>query len=205
MSTLPEILILDDHQLFCKGIERILVDNFSPNVKIINDPILALALELNAFDIILVDMDMPHKKGYEFVREAKNLGFTKTKFLIVSMHNKPSIVKKSIEAEVDGYILKDDPIDIFTTAINTILLGKKFYSQRIKASMKFLTLDSILLSPREEEVLRYIAKGLNSNEISKKLHISVETVKTHNRNIKTKLNIENRAELIKYAFNNLLI
>lgn len=204
MLTNSQILIVDDHLLFCKGIERILVEHFETNVDIINDPTEVKAINLHDYAIVLVDMDMPQQKGYDFVREMKKLGYDKTKYLIVSMHNKPSLVKKSIEAGVNGYILKDDPLDIFTLAISEILAGKEFYSDRIKASLKYLTLETIVLSPREEQIIKYIAKGMSSQDIAKELFISIETVKTHNRNIKTKLKIDNRAELIKYAYKNLL-
>lgn len=204
MLTDSRILIVDDHLLFCKGIERILVEYFKTKVDIINDPTIAKFKNLNDYAIVLVDMDMPQQKGYDFVRDMKSIGYNETKFLIVSMHNKPSLVKKSMKAGVDGYILKDDPLEIFTEAIEQILKGKEFYSDRIKASMKFLTLEAIVLSPREEQILKYIAEGKSSQDIAEELYISIETVKTHNRNIKTKLKIENRAELIKYAYKNLL-
>ncbi|KXX70211.1 response regulator transcription factor [Flammeovirga sp. SJP92] len=204
MTPKPKILILDDHMLFCQGIERILLEQFNSDIEIINTPKDVVLDDVVNYDIVLVDMDMPHQKGYDFVSSVKELGNTTTKFLIVSMHNKPSLVKKSIEAGVNGYILKDDPLEIFTTAITDVLEDKEFYSERVKTSMKYLTLETIVLSPREEQIIKYIAKGLNANDIAEMLYISVETVKTHNRNIKSKLKIENRAELIKYAYKNLL-
>ncbi|WP_044201213.1 response regulator transcription factor [Flammeovirga sp. OC4] len=200
----PKILILDDHMLFCQGIERILLEQFNSEINIINNPEDVALDEVLNFDIVLVDMDMPSQKGYEFVSSVKATGNTTTKFLIVSMHNKPSLVKKSIESGVNGYILKDDPLEVFTLAITEILEGKEYYSERVRESMKYLTLETIVLSPREEQIIKYIAKGLNANDIAEMLYISVETVKTHNRNIKSKLKIENRAQLIKYAYKNLL-
>ncbi|NME68435.1 LuxR C-terminal-related transcriptional regulator [Flammeovirga aprica] len=200
----PKILILDDHMLFCQGIERILLEQFNSEIDIINNPKEVILNEVNNYDIVLVDMDMPGQKGYDFVSTVKETGNKTTKFLIVSMHNKPSLVKKSIESGVNGYILKDDPLEVFTEAITAILEGGEFYSERVEESMKYLTLETIILSPREEQILKYIAKGLNANDIAEMLYISVETVKTHNRNIKSKLKIENRAELIKYAYKNLL-
>ncbi|ANQ49513.1 response regulator transcription factor [Flammeovirga yaeyamensis] len=200
----PNILIVDDHILFSTGIEQFLQKELNAVVVIVNNPIEALGMRLNEFDIILVDMDMPEMKGYEFINKAR-LNYDDQKYLIVSMHRKRSLIKKAINSNVNGYILKDDHPDSFIEAIKTILNGSNYFSPGLKDLIDDEEKQQILLSPREEEVLKLQAHGRSMSEISDELFISLETVKTHIRNIKIKLDLDNKADVIKYAIDNLLV
>ncbi|MBB6460013.1 response regulator transcription factor [Flammeovirga kamogawensis] len=201
------ILIVDDHILFSMGIEQLIKKHFTAEVQSISNPEEALKLPLGIYDIILIDMDMPQMKGFEFIERAqKKLVGRKTKFLIVTMHDKPSIIKKTIEQKINGYILKDDNAKEFVKAIDSLKNNGTYFSERIKHILESSTKDNeVFLSPREEDILKLVAKGRSNADIATELFISTETVKTHNRNIKSKLNIENRADLVKYAIDNLLV
>ncbi|OHX66380.1 response regulator transcription factor [Flammeovirga pacifica] len=199
-----KILIVDDHILFSTGIEQFLEKKMNASAVIVNNPLEALKLRLDEFDIILVDMDMPEMKGYEFINKAR-LSYEEQKYLIVSMHRKQSLLKKAINSKVNGYILKDDHPDSFIEAIETILKGESYFSEGLEHLLMLEKSKDILLSPREEEVLRLQASGKSMSEISEDLFISLETVKTHVRNIKAKLELDNKADVIKYAIDNLLV
>ncbi|AZQ63066.1 response regulator transcription factor [Flammeovirga pectinis] len=201
------ILIVDDHILFSMGIEQLIKKHFTAEVQSISNPEEALKLPLGIFDIILIDMEMPQMKGFEFIERAqKKLIGRSTKFLIVTMHDKPSIIKKTIEQKINGYILKDDNAKEFVKAIDYLQNNGTYFSKRIKSILEFSTAENeVFLSPREEDILKLVAKGRSNADIADELFISTETVKTHNRNIKSKLNIENRADLVKYAIDNLLV
>ncbi|WP_281614406.1 response regulator transcription factor [Flammeovirga sp. SubArs3] len=200
----PKILIVDDHILFSIGIEQFLQKRLNAIVVIINNPLDALNEPLDQYDIVLVDMDMPQMKGYEFIKRARQQ-FENQRFLIVSMHKKQSLLKKAMNSNVNGYILKDDHPDNFINAIKTIVAGGKFFSPSLEMLLQQQDIHQLFLSPREEEVLRLQATGKSMAEISEQLFISLETVKTHIRNIKIKLELDNKADVIKYAIDNLLV
>ncbi|NLR91149.1 response regulator [Flammeovirga agarivorans] len=200
----PKILIVDDHILFSIGIEQFLQKRLNAIVVIINNPLDALNEPLDQYDIVLVDMDMPQMKGYEFIKRARQQ-FENQRFLIVSMHKKQSLLKKAMNSNVNGYILKDDHPDNFIDAIKTIVAGGKFFSPSLEMLLQQQDIHQLFLSPREEEVLRLQATGKSMAEISEQLFISLETVKTHIRNIKIKLELDNKADVIKYAIDNLLV
>ncbi|NLR93602.1 MULTISPECIES: response regulator transcription factor [Flammeovirga] len=198
------ILIVDDHILFCTGIEQLLKNLLSAEVTVCFNPIDALDLNLSSFDIALVDLDMPEMKGFEFIQRAREQSMN-TKYVIVSMHSKPSIVRKVIKQKIDGYILKDDEMNTFKEGIKSILNGNQYFTPRLQNIINVAQPHSSKISPREEEIIKLIADGLSMKEISEVLHISHETVKTHTKNVRSKLNLDSRTDLIKYAIENLLV
>ncbi|OHX64378.1 response regulator transcription factor [Flammeovirga pacifica] len=200
-----KILIVDDHVLFCTGIEQILKNLLNAEVTVCFNPIDALTeLPLHEYQIILVDMDMPEIKGFEFIKRAKAIT-TDCKFLIVSMHSKPSILIKAKRLNIDGYILKDDEMSTFQEAILEIMDGRQYFTHKVNSFMKLREDTKAFVSPREEQIIKLIADGKSMKDISDELFISHETVKTHTKNIKAKLKIDTRADLIKYAVENLLV
>ncbi|ANQ52325.1 response regulator transcription factor [Flammeovirga sp. MY04] len=200
-----KILIVDDHVLFCTGIEQILKNLLNADVEVCFDPKETLEkYDLNKYQIILVDMDMPEMKGFEFIERAKEKTVD-TKYLIVSMHSKPSILRKANRLNIDGYILKDDDMTTFTEAITTITNGGQYFTSKLNGVMSVQSIEKTVVSPREEQIIRMVAEGKSMKTISEILFISHETVKTHTKNIRAKLQIDSKADLIKYAVENLLI
>ena len=101
-------------------------------------------------------------------------------------------------------ILKNDN-EYFEEAIHNVLQRKTFYSPEILALLKNAESQNIALSEREEQIIRFICKGANNKFISEQLHISIETVKTHKRNIRDKLGLSETSEIIEYANQNILL
>ncbi|GAA4833153.1 response regulator transcription factor [Algivirga pacifica] len=202
MKLTKKIIIIDDHLLFCDGLKQIIEKTLPADVLCINNPLEALAIQLSDFHLVIVDMDMPQMKGLEFIQQARIL-FPKLSFLIISMHNNPSLIKRAKDSKVDGYLLKDETSEVVLKGIKTILEGGSYYSEKVLQLIK--DEENIpLLTKREEEILRLIVHGKILKEIADELCISIETVKTHSKNIKTKLNIHNKADLMKYALDNLI-
>ncbi len=90
-------------------------------------------------------------------------------------------------------------------AVETTLSGGYFYSPVIESFYKKAEVELSKLSKREEQIIKLIAKGFLNKEIAEKLFISIETVKTHKKNIKLKLGAETTAQLIVYAKSNFLM
>ena len=111
---------------------------------------------------------------------------------------------------VDNYILKESNKNDLIEAIKSVATGKKYYSNDVSVALinSLMTSDQNKdneLSERELEVLTYISSGLTNNEIGEKLFISGRTVETHRRNILSKLDVKNTAEMIRYAIRNNLV
>lgn len=136
-------------------------------------------------DLIFLDIEMPGKTGLEIADEIKK-NFLSTKVVFVTSHEHYAV--SAIKSEVFDYILKPVSIDELKTTIGR-------FSAKVKLN----------LSRREREIIQLISKGLKSETIGEKLHISRHTVDTHRRSILEKTKCSNTAELITYALRSSLI
>lgn len=202
------LMLVDDHQLVIDGLKSMLINDSSYVVKNI-----ALngqqALELiksnpSQFDLVITDITMPSMNGIELCKLIKQ-DFNHIKVIMLSMHNSISVIKDALNAEADGYMLKNIGQDEFIKGINRVLEDGTFFSQEImpiilnqhQKSKNNAVISS--LTHREKEVLELIVQELTSKEIAEKLFISKQTVDTHRINIMQKTNSKSVVGLIKYA------
>jgi len=199
------IIILDDHTLFLKGMSLILKENNS-DYEIF--PYYSIAklksdnLNFKNFSLLISDIELPNEDSFALFKTLKKK-HKKLPILVVSMHKKNAIISKCKKIGIDGYILKDED-DQLANAVEIIIEGGKYYSDTIIKFCKETENTFIKISNREEEIIKLIAQGFNNNEISDKLFISIETIKTHKKNIRIKLEVETTAEIIDYAKKNFL-
>ena len=202
------VLLVDDHPMVQDGLIACL--SYYPDINIIGSTqdgknALAQALLLKP-DVILMDISMPDMNGID-ATEIITEQLTSTKVLIFSMHDSLEFVNSAMQAGASGYILKDTGSAEVYLAIKAVASGKVHFSPSIAAALSETPLreEKEKLTTREQVVLAYIAQGLSNKAVAKMLGISFRTVEAHRRNIKAKLQLENLAELIRYAVNNGLI
>jgi DNA-binding NarL/FixJ family response regulator len=209
-----KVLLVDDHSIIRNGIKLMLKKNAT--IKVVaeaNSGIEAIDyLEKNAqdIDVVLMDIDMPGLNGIDttkvITKEYKNINV-----LALSMHIEEKYITEMLDAGAAGYILKQASIEELNQAVENVAQGKKYYSNEVSTTMinalmhngKGNEKDVInVLSAREKEVLRLIALGQTNKEVGEKLFISARTVESHRRKIMEKLELNNTAELIRYAIEN---
>lgn len=202
------ILIVDDHQLVIDGLKSMLASekNYVIKGEALNGQ---QALEMitskpEEYQLVVTDITMPLMSGIELCKIVKEQ-FPQIKVLILSMHNSITIVKDALNAEADGYMLKNTGQDEFIKAIERVLGDGTYFSQDILPIILNLfqkenkeTLKNAL-SQREKEVLELIVQEYTSKEIAEKLFISKQTVDTHRINIMQKTDCKTLVGLIKYA------
>jgi two-component system response regulator NreC len=135
------------------------------------------------------------------------------KVIVVSMQCDASVVNKMLKAGADAFINKDTGAEELLRAIGKVMKGEKYINPEIAANLfTHLTnhnvntpLSDKQLTPRETEIVGYIANGLTNNEIAAQLFISSVTVETHRKNILAKLQLKNTALLVKYAIEHKLV
>ena len=203
MPSALNILILDDHSLFSEGLCGIL-KNYFTNVNVhkfqsIKD-LRSKNTNLSSYQLIISDIELPGENIFEFLTAIKS-GNPTVPVLVVSMHNKLSVIKKCKQLDIEGYILKDDD-HLLIPAAETLMKGKSYYSEKVQKTLYLLQKKEKLLTPREEDLIKLIATGKNNQEIAELLFLSVNTIKTHRKNINQKLCISNAGELIKYYHEN---
>lgn len=209
------ILIADDHEIIRFGISTYL--SSSEGIEIVGEAstgeeCIQLFQETHP-DICILDIDMPDKNGIETAKEIRELEGN-TKILILSMHINKDILRDALEANVDGYLLKNTEKADLLHGIRAIVKGQQVFSDPISNLMKesFLNKSSQSVSydhqhitDREQEILQLIVDGLTSKQIAQELYISPRTVDTHRANLMEKLELNNIAELVRYAIQHNLV
>jgi DNA-binding NarL/FixJ family response regulator len=204
-----KIFLTDDHAMLLGGLIKILsteddleVIGSAQSVKETYDK-----LTRTTPDLLITDYNLPDGDGLEIARMVKRK-YPAVKVLILSMHDESHLVHEILKEGVDGYILKKDSHNELLTAVRAVKDGKVYLSSDInKLLIKGLndSGEQKLLTDREREILKLIAKEYTNKNIAEELFISERTVETHRKNIFRKTGTNNLVGLIKYAYSNNLI
>ncbi len=156
-------------------------------------------------DVILMDINLPGMSGIDCIKKIKETK-NSIQIMMLTVYEDYETIYKSLKAGATGYILKKSATVELLNAIKDIYNGGSPMSSQIarKVVLSFqeqkISDESQKLTPREQEILNYLAMGYRYKEIANKLFISVETVRTHIRNIYEKLHVNSRTEAILKIF-----
>jgi len=156
-------------------------------------------------DVVLMDIHLPKMSGIECVARLKER-LPQLQIMMLTVYEDDDLVFKSLVAGATGYILKKTPPSELLEAIQVLYNGGSPMSNQIARKvveafrhMGRSSQETENLSEREMEILSYLAKGYHDKEIADTLFISVETVRTHLRNIYKKIHVRSRTEAaLKY-------
>jgi len=202
------IIIADDHRLFREGLVNLLSE--SKDIEIVAQAengrdVIEKAKELIP-NVVIMDIGMPIINGVEATKQLfKELPAIKV--IALSMHSDKQYIKGMLEAGASGYLFKNCAYDELIEAIHTVNSGKKYLSDMITEIMiqDYLGKEesnpesNTELTERESEILKLIAEGVPTSEISELLFVSVKTIGTHKQHLLEKLNLKTSTDLIKYA------
>lgn len=165
--------------------------------------------------VVVMDYEMPNFNGVYATREIlKEL--PDTRIILVSAHHSREYIMEGIHAGIRGFLPKEARPSELLQAIKALARGETWFRGSTAELLAPGFVDTIhptkvkasrepVLTPREKEIVKYLAKGLNSHEIAKKLSISKRTVDVHKFNIFKKLDISNAIELMRYAIRHNLV
>lgn len=201
------VYLVDDHRIFLTGVEAELQDRFdvvgsSYDVDAAVDDIRSLKP-----DVVLVDVHMPGGGGVSVVGNVLQTN-PDIRFLALSVSDAPEDVIAMIRAGARGYVTKSISPSELSDSIDRVAAGDAVFSP----SLAGFVLDAFArsvpvaedpeldsLTPREQVVLRQIARGYAYKQIARRLSISVKTVETHVSSVLRKLQLSNRHELARWA------
>ena len=200
-DTPTRIVIVDDHPMVAEGIQSILesyddvqvIATLSTGQQIIDN------VETLRPDVILLDLNMPGIGGLsttEIILERR----PETRILILSMHDSPEYISSALSHGSVGYVLKDVPTEEIKRAIDAVMAGRRYLCTGAQGSLA--PREGGLreqLTNREQTILLQVAQGRSNREVALDLDISIRTVETHRKNIKSKLGISSTAGLTRYA------
>lgn len=201
-----KILIADDHVLFNDGLKSILETEYDMEVcgQIHCGSKVLGFIQSHPTDLILLDINLPQINGIDLI-DMINKQNPRVKIIMISMYTDKHFVQQCLNKKVPGYILKNASKIELLTGIHKVCNGGTYYDSRLdknylntsdEFSRKFL------LTKREIEIIYLIKDNLTSQQIAKKLFISVFTVETHRKNINLKLGIKNPTDLVRYIYQN---
>ncbi|HEX2148863.1 MAG TPA: response regulator transcription factor [Actinomycetota bacterium] len=208
MSETPiKVFLVDDHRLFLSGVHSELGEEFDI-VGTAGEPSTAVAEILAAKpDVMLLDVHMPGGGG-RAVLEAVHRDHPEIRFLALSVSDAAEDVIAVIRAGARGYVTKSiSPTDL-SAAIRKVHDGDAVFSPRLAgfvldafggAVAEPIDEELDLLTQREREVMRLIARGYAYKEVAKRLHLSVKTIETHVSAVLRKLQLSSRHELTRWA------
>ena len=200
------VVIVDDHRMFRTGVRA----ELGPSVDVVGEAddvpsAVAVVLKLQP-DVVLLDVHLPGGNAAEVLRGIGD-GAPGTRFLALSVSDAPEDVIATIRAGARGYVTKSISGEELTDAVRRISEGDAVFSPRLAGFVLDAFAGDVpvgdddldLLSPRERDVMRLIARGYTYREVGKELFVSVKTVETHMSSVLRKLQLSNRRELTQWA------
>ncbi|TPD67356.1 response regulator [Flavobacterium microcysteis] len=202
-------VIVDDHPIVSEGLQVLFSQ--SKEVEIIRSFKTGAALldygSLGKVDIILLDIFLPDINGIDLCLKIKK-SYPKIIILAMSSQSERSIVLQMIKNGANGYLLKSASLDEFKSCIHKAIEGELAFSNEVKGIVQKTNIHDLKAIPRltrrEKEILLLLADGKSTQEISDALFLSYLTVQTHRRNLLSKCQVKNVAELLKFAKENAL-
>jgi DNA-binding NarL/FixJ family response regulator len=205
-----KVLIVDDHTLVRDGIRALLA--LVADIKVVGEAAngkeaLERVKQL-APDVVLMDLAMPIMSGLEATRRIRKK-FPGTKVLVLTQYEDKEYIVPTIEAGARGFVSKMAAFSELASAIQAVYQGGSFLSPLAAAAIveecqQKVTIEGEKdsyqqLTDREREMLKLVAEGYTAKEIADMLVISLRTVETHKSNLMKKLDIHNKADLIRFA------
>ncbi|MFN8354314.1 MAG: response regulator transcription factor [Spirosomataceae bacterium] len=212
------IVLADDHPVVLEGMR--LLFGAMPQFEVVGEvsnlkDVIALC-QTQSPDLLILDLNFGGKSGLDIVASLKS-GFPQLKILIFSSYNIPGMLRKALEAGVNGYVLKDATKTEWIEALTMVFAGKVYVSRQ---AIKYISSEIpfaepafghdvfgriSLLSEQEKKLIPLIVNGLTEQQIADALHISKHTVHTHKKNILRKLELHTNADIVKFAYENKLV
>jgi two-component system NarL family response regulator len=143
-------------------------------------------------DIVLMDLSMPGLDGIEGIKRIRD-AFPAARIIVLTAFEGDESIHRALEAGAQAYLLKSTVRQELLQAIRAVWSGKRYIPSSVAARLAEHT-PRVTLSPRELEVLAFIAAGLRNKEIGDRLNIAEDTVKVHIKNIFGKLNVADRTQ-----------
>jgi DNA-binding NarL/FixJ family response regulator len=206
------VLIADDQAVFRRGLQVVL--ETEDGIEVVaeaedGEDAISKAAEL-APDVVLMDVRMPRVNGIEAARRIRDL-LPSTRILMLTISDEEDDLFEAIKAGANGYLLKEISVEEVGGAIQSVVQGQSLISPSMAS--KLLTefsslarqaaeresLPAPVLTARELEVLKLVARGMSNKDVADELYISENTVKNHVRNILEKLHLHSRMEAVMYA------
>lgn len=211
MAEMVRVAVCDDHAVVRHGLQLIL--EAEGDIVVVGEAggvadAISVA-EMTKPDVFVIDLGLPDGSGIDATVEICRVS-PATRVLILTVHDDVAYVRLAFDAGAAGYVVKEAADAELVGAVRQVAAGRQYVHPTLGAALLApasraaggatqLAGPGGELSEREVEVMRLMAMGLTSAEIAERLHVSIRTVETHRAHIHQKLDVRNRAQLVRRA------
>jgi DNA-binding NarL/FixJ family response regulator len=210
------LLLVDDHTILREGLRALL--ELQPDMHVVGEAstyeeAINLAASMQP-DIVLTDIGLPGRSGLLLVRELRK-ACPAARIVLLTAHSSEEYIRAGLDAQIDGYVLKDAGHAELITAIHTVATGQQFLCKAVASRVLATymhrggpeaTQDPLhSVTARERQVLTRIAAGLSNKAVARELNLSVKTIEKHRANLMRKLALHNAADITRFALGHHLV
>ncbi|MFL5773150.1 MAG: response regulator [Flavisolibacter sp.] len=211
-----KLIVADDHHLFRMGIIMALkkINLISQIKEAENGKEVLELLQIEHFDVVLMDISMPIMNGFTATKEISK-HFPKTKVIAVSMYEDDQHMIDMFHSGAAGYLFKNTDKEEIKNALSEVVFnenrywpkkaGDKLFNKIILKKQAEDKSCSMLFSEREKEIIQLICQEYSTKEIASHLNLSQKTISWHRENLMQKTQTKNTAGLVAFAFTHELL
>ena len=194
------VAVVEDHRIVVDGLEKIIAESGIARITGIAYNISECwkMLSISQPDVLLLDVGLPDWSGIELCPKIKEK-YPSVQILMLTNYAERNVIMRVMEEGASGYILKNALSEEIIEGIGIVAAGERFLCEEVNVLLKKRETDSVRLTRREQELLRLIVAGKTSREISDKMCLGYETIKSYRKNLIFKLNVHNTAQLVRMA------
>jgi len=205
-SPLISVAIVDDHKIITDALSEII--NKTDGIKVIGKAFSIAEcremLKVSPPDVLLLDVSLPDGNGIDLCSEIRK-NYPDVKILMLTSYAESNVIARALDEGAHGYVLKSDTVEKVIEGIRVVNTGKRFLCDKTDILFKNQIFKPVPLSPKEQEVLKLIVDGFTIKEISEKLFLGFETVRSYHKYIHLKLNVHTTAQLVRMAIEQKLV
>lgn len=200
------VLLADDHAMMRAGLRRIVEGQ--PDMLVCGEahdgPSTLQQVRDTVCDLLLLDLSMPAPNGVDLIRAVRRIK-PLLPILVLSMHDKPVVVRAVMDAGASGYLSKGSDAELLVEAMRQVAAGQTYVEPRLLKSTLLgrgagaAVAQGVQLSKRERQVMERLLLGQPNHQIAQALFLSEKTVSTHKMNLMRKLGVNNLVDLARVA------
>lgn len=195
-----KVLIADDHRMVAEGVSHLLERDLRIQVVGIACTLEETVRMMGTLrpHVLLLDVAMPDGDGIDAIPRLLSQS-PETKVIVLTMFTEPSVIRRALDAQAQGYLMKTASSEELVSAIHAVMEGDTYLCEEVRNRLNGRLEVVPTITPREREVLRLLSDGYTMKEIADQLCLSFETVHSYCKNLRAKLGCNNVASLVKTA------
>ncbi|HET6947708.1 MAG TPA: response regulator transcription factor [bacterium] len=202
MKAKIRLVVAEDHEMVAQGF-RAMLSRHCEILEVVRDGREVIeCVRRHRPDVVLLDLSLPHRTGVDILTDlAKTM--PEVKVVVVTMHVDPILVDATLGLGACAFVPKDAGVEELKAAINEAVAGRRYVSRRARRrGPRGQAVDRMgfsQLTPRQQEIVRMIGRGLKGEEIAEQLGLTLHTIRFHRKNIARQLGLEGEWEMLRYA------